>query len=170
VKLCATNADADFKSICGKRNGAPGDCMIVRRNDKEEQKRIRNLCLNVKNIIDNKGVKKAKALLALFNSIEDSQKYAILRKDIWKSTKQAVATYLDKFPEITLEEAGRIIRRKLSFGGRNYKRIVSTTLLTKGLEYDTVIILKSNEFKNINDLYVAMSRAKKELLIINEVK
>ena len=170
VKLCATNTDADFKSICGKRNGALGDCMIVRRNNDDEQRKIRKLCLLMRNIINNDGAKKAKAFLGLFNAIENNHKYSILRKDIWKSTKQAMVLYLDKFPEITLEESGRIIRRKLSFGGRNYKRIVSTTLLTKGLEYDTVIILKSDEFKNTKDLYVAISRAKKELLIINEIK
>jgi DNA helicase-2/ATP-dependent DNA helicase PcrA len=42
-------------------------------------------------------------------------------------------------------------------------KCIGTTLLTKGLEFDTVVILGANHFKDIHNFYVAISRACKQL-------
>lgn len=47
-------------------------------------------------------------------------------------------------------------------------KCVGTTLLTKGLEFDTVVILNAHEFDCPKHLYVAMTRASKRLLIFTE--
>jgi len=47
-------------------------------------------------------------------------------------------------------------------------RSIGTTLLTKGLEFDTVVILDAHEFKCRKHLYVALTRAKKRLIVISE--
>lgn len=44
---------------------------------------------------------------------------------------------------------------------------VGTTLLTKGLEFDTVFVINPNDFSNKKHLYVALTRAVKNLIIIS---
>ena len=44
---------------------------------------------------------------------------------------------------------------------------IGTTLLTKGLEYDMVVIANSEELKDRNNFYVAISRACKKLYILS---
>lgn len=51
-------------------------------------------------------------------------------------------------------------------GRRERKRIVSRTLLVKGLEYDHVIIADAANHTEVNDLYVALTRARKSIHIL----
>ncbi|MBP1638690.1 MAG: hypothetical protein H6Q17_273 [Bacteroidetes bacterium] len=51
------------------------------------------------------------------------------------------------------------------FGRKIYGKCVGTTLLTKGLEFETVVILNAHQFKNPKHLYVAMTRASQRLII-----
>lgn len=58
-----------------------------------------------------------------------------------------------------------IIRRE----GRNIiGKCIGTTLLTKGLEFDSVIVLNAHKFNNPKHLYVALTRACKRLTVITE--
>jgi len=57
-----------------------------------------------------------------------------------------------------LRHLGRILRGKS----------IGTTLLTKGLEFDTVAILDAHKFDCPKHLYVAMTRACKKLIIYTE--
>lgn len=50
-------------------------------------------------------------------------------------------------------------------GRKIYGRCIGTTLLTKGLEFDTVAIINAHQFDCPKHLYVALSRACKRLLI-----
>jgi superfamily I DNA/RNA helicase len=53
--------------------------------------------------------------------------------------------------------------------GRNIKgRCIGTTLLTKGLEFDSVVILNAHKFKCPKNLYVALTRASKKLTVFSE--
>lgn len=52
-------------------------------------------------------------------------------------------------------------------GRRVIGRYVGTTLLTKGLEFDTVFVINPNDFSNKKHLYVALTRAVKNLIIIS---
>ncbi|MFT4740404.1 MAG: hypothetical protein ACI9L9_001186 [Marivirga sp.] len=62
-------------------------------------------------------------------------------------------------------EQRNIMRRT----GRKVKgKCLGTTLLTKGLEFDTVAILDANKFDCPKHLYVAMTRACKKLVIFTE--
>lgn len=51
-------------------------------------------------------------------------------------------------------------------GRRERRRIISRTLLVKGLEYDHVIIADAANHTEINDLYVALTRARKSIHIL----
>ena len=52
-------------------------------------------------------------------------------------------------------------------GRRVIGRYVGTTLLTKGLEFDTVFVINPNDFSNKKHLYVALTRAVKNLIVIS---
>ena len=58
-----------------------------------------------------------------------------------------------------------LIRRE---GRKVHGRCIGTTLLTKGLEFDTVVILNAHRFKCPKNLYVAMTRASKRLVIFSQ--
>lgn len=47
-------------------------------------------------------------------------------------------------------------------------KCIGTTLLTKGLEFDAVVILQADKFEDARNFYVAISRACKELVIFTE--
>jgi superfamily I DNA/RNA helicase len=52
-----------------------------------------------------------------------------------------------------------------SVGRKMYGRCVGTTLLTKGLEFDTVIVLNADKFTDPQNFYVAISRCVKRLIV-----
>lgn len=49
-------------------------------------------------------------------------------------------------------------------------RCIGTTLLTKGLEFETVIILNAHKFECPKNLYVALTRASKKLVVFSNSK
>jgi AAA domain len=51
-------------------------------------------------------------------------------------------------------------------GRRERRRIISRTLLVKGLDYDHVIIADAGNHTEVNDLYVALTRARKSVHIL----
>ena len=60
-------------------------------------------------------------------------------------------------------------RNKLRRVGRKvFGRCLGTTLLTKGLEFENVVVLNAHEFKCPKHLYVALTRASKRLVVISE--
>lgn len=66
----------------------------------------------------------------------------------------------------SLKDAAWQTRNKLRFIGRSTgKRILATTLLVKGLEFDHCLILNADDLKP-QELYVAMTRGSKSLTII----
>ena len=59
-------------------------------------------------------------------------------------------------------------KNKIRMSGRKVLgKCIGTTLLTKGLEFDTVIILWANLIRDKRNFYVAISRACKELYIFS---
>lgn len=68
---------------------------------------------------------------------------------------------------ITAKEAiirnRNIVRRK---GRKIIGKSIGTTLLTKGLEFDTVVVLNAHQFDNPKHLYVALTRCCSRLVVI----
>ena len=60
----------------------------------------------------------------------------------------------------------RNVIRKM--GRKLYGKCIGTTLLTKGLEFDAVIVLAADKFNDPKNLYVALSRCCKRLIIVSE--
>jgi DNA helicase-2/ATP-dependent DNA helicase PcrA len=53
-------------------------------------------------------------------------------------------------------------------GRKVHGKYVGTTLLTKGLEFDTVIVVEADQFKCPKHLYVALTRASKRLIVYSK--
>jgi len=71
--------------------------------------------------------------------------------------------------KINAYEAMKMNRDRIRRQGRSIKgKCIGTTLLTKGLEFDTVIVLNAHKFEDPKHFYVAISRACKKLIIISE--
>lgn len=71
------------------------------------------------------------------------------------------------YSNTTVLEAMQNHRNTIRRMGRKlYGRCIGTTLLTKGLEFDTVIVLEAEKFKDPKNLYVAISRCTKRLIIL----
>lgn len=67
----------------------------------------------------------------------------------------------------TLLDAANLYQREMRHAGRpiRHKKLIGTTLLVKGLEYDHAVILDADSL-SAKDLYVAMTRGSKSLTII----
>jgi DNA helicase-2/ATP-dependent DNA helicase PcrA len=52
-------------------------------------------------------------------------------------------------------------------GRKIYGRCIGTTLLTKGLEFETVVVLNAHKFTCPKNLYVALTRASKRLIVFS---
>jgi len=70
------------------------------------------------------------------------------------------------------ESIYELMKKNRDFVRRQGRRIIGkcigTTLLTKGLEFDTVIVLDAHLFKKPKHLYVALTRACKKLIVITQ--
>jgi DNA helicase-2/ATP-dependent DNA helicase PcrA len=72
------------------------------------------------------------------------------------------------FSGSTVLEAMKNHRNTIRKMGRKlYGKCIGTTLLTKGLEFDTVIVLDADNFKDSKNLYVALSRCSKRLIVVS---
>ena len=86
-----------------------------------------------------------------------------LVNDVIKALKEA------KTNNVSVLEAMGDIRNVVRHQGRKVVgRSIGTTLLTKGLEFDVVIILNAHLFKDPKNLYVALTRACRKLVIITD--
>ena len=71
----------------------------------------------------------------------------------------------------TLSEAANLYQREMRHAGRpiSHRKLIGTTLLVKGLEYDHAVILDADAL-DAKDLYVAMTRGSKSLTIIGTAR
>lgn len=82
---------------------------------------------------------------------------------LWKALEDA------EYNNITVYEAMVQRRNLIRRSGRKiFGKCIGTTLLTKGLEFDTVVLINAHNFKCPKNLYVAMTRASKKLIIFSE--
>jgi hypothetical protein len=76
-----------------------------------------------------------------------------------------------EYKGISVYEAMKEIRNiKRRIGRKISGRCIGTTLLTKGLEFDTVVVLDAHKFKCPKNFYVAITRASKKLIIFTNNK
>jgi len=104
-----------------------------------------------------------------FRKIEELPDMKCYRKELLWDLCEALEHADHK--AITVYEAMKEIRNRKRRGGRKLNgRCIGTTLLTKGLEFDTVAILDAHNFKCPKNFYVAITRACKKLIIFTNSK
>lgn len=81
----------------------------------------------------------------------------------------AIKKVLHDYRESSCLERMKTYKNKIRIVGRKVKgKCIGNTWLTKGLEFDDVIILDAHKYKDCNNFYVAVSRACKNLYIFSE--
>lgn len=88
-------------------------------------------------------------------------------KEVFFAVKSCVT--IAKNNKLSIFEAMKIYKSRIRHRGRSIEgRCIGTTLLTKGLEFDTVIVMDAHKFVDAKNFYVAISRACKKLIILTD--
>ena len=114
------------------------------------------------------GMKKEEAILELLKWFNCNKSiYKQYRLELLSEMTRSVKYAIEK--NIPIYEAATHIRREGSLQKRysNFKFLSSRTLLSKGLEFDCVIIDMTDQL-SAKDFYVAMTRAMKKIYIISD--
>lgn len=103
-------------------------------------------------------------LLDLFTMIKSDLRWKAKRADIFSSVFTCLKMANENATSV-LEEMKKHKNRIRQVGRRIEGRCIGTTLLTKGLEFDAVVLIETDRMKSSKDFYVAISRACKEVHI-----
>lgn len=105
-------------------------------------------------------------LKAFFVAINDNPETSAYRRDLLYRFLNVLKIHVDG-GAVSLTEAANKYQRDMRHSGRpiSHRKLIGTTLLVKGLEYDHAVILDADAM-DAKDLYVAMTRGAKTLTII----
>lgn len=105
-------------------------------------------------------------LMKFFVELKVNPATGAYRRDLLNRLLQILKLHSENYG-MTLIEAGKIYQRDMRHLGRpiKHKKLIGTTLLVKGLEFDHAVILDADSL-DAKDLYVAMTRGTKSLTII----
>ena len=148
-----TQIDAWFSEAGGLKNKRSAADQQIRRN--------------VEKIITSLVSRKSYANIAfLIEAIVKLPNVKIYRTDCLRDICQTLreADRLGISATKSIERNRNILRQK---GRKIQGRGIGTTLLTKGLEFDTVVVLNAHRFTDKKHLYVALTRCCKRLIIIS---
>ena len=117
-------------------------------------------------ITDLKEKKSYTNIASLIEAIENIPDMKVYRKDFLHDICNALrdADRLGVSAAESIERNRNILRRK---GRKIQGKVIGTTLLTKGLEFDTVVVLNAHRFNDKRHLYVALTRCCKQLIVIS---
>ncbi|MBR8147385.1 UvrD-helicase domain-containing protein [Burkholderia vietnamiensis] len=102
-----------------------------------------------------------------FCVVRDNPETSTYRRDLLNRFMNILKIHVDG-EAATLLESANSYQRELRHTGRplRHKKLIGTTLLVKGLEYDHAILLEADSLE-LKELYVAMTRGSKSLTIIS---
>lgn len=105
-------------------------------------------------------------LTAFFLALKANPDTSAYRRDLLYRFLNVLKIHIDG-GAATLTEAANLYQRDMRHTGRpiSHRKLIGTTLLVKGLEYDHAVILDADTL-DAQDLYVAMTRGSKSLTII----
>lgn len=98
------------------------------------------------------------------DAFRGSTNLRIYRWEAWNDTREAISMSAAS-GESAINNLARVRDRLRRTGRRSENRTASRTLLVKGLEYDHVIIADLNKMRDPRNLYVALSRARKTVIV-----
>jgi hypothetical protein len=105
-----------------------------------------------------------------FCHLRDNPATKIYRRDLFNRFLHVLRIHIDEGSP-TLLESAREYQREFRHSGRpiRHTKLIGTTLLVKGLEYDHAIIVDTDTL-GLKELYVAMTRCSKSLTILTSKK
>lgn len=105
-------------------------------------------------------------LKSFFLALKANPETSAYRRDLLYRFLNVLKMHIDG-EGATLSEAANLYQREMRHTGRpiSHRKLIGTTLLVKGLEYDHAVILDADAL-DAKDLYVAMTRGSKSLTII----
>jgi len=108
----------------------------------------------------------SKNLRDFFHLVRDNPETSTYRRDLLNRFLHVLKIHIDGEAS-TLLESAHVYQREFRYSGRpiRHTKLIGTTLLVKGLEYDHAIILDADSL-GMKELYVAMTRGSKSLTII----
>jgi DNA helicase-2/ATP-dependent DNA helicase PcrA len=108
-------------------------------------------------------------MATLLGLIRGRPEVTTYRRDLLSRVMSVLRTQEDN-PDLTLTEASARYQREFRYSGRpvRHSKLIGTTLLVKGLEYDHAIVLEA-EAMTSKDLYVALTRGAKSVAIVTVV-
>ncbi len=128
------------------------------QQDKEKSEKIKVVIINFLHFPS------AINLLKIILEIRDGLKLRYKREEVAYSLRRCLKQ--SEFDQISVYEAMKKNRNTIRRSGRKvHGKCIGTTLLTKGLEFDTVAILDAHKFDCPKHLYVALTRGCKRLII-----
>jgi len=146
------------------KNWFKDDCTLKSKRSDVDKKISKGLELAITQLSRNKtSINIATLIEAIFHLPQNKCCRRELLSDILKSLRSSSVT------GDTIYESMKKNRDIVRIYGRSViGKCIGTTLLTKGLEFDTVILLGAHKFKDPKNLYVALTRASRKLIIITE--
>jgi hypothetical protein len=105
------------------------------------------------------------SIAAALKTIEGIKGTIVYRRELWNEMKKTLAEYESSRPSLK-ETAWKIRSRASSIGRAMERRMVSRTLLIKGLEFDHALVLDADQL-NTKELYVAMTRGSQSLTVLS---
>ena len=119
---------------------------------------------SVEKLLGTKSFLEAICLIKKIGLLPENKCY---RKDFLHDMLKALETaHIENITVYNAMKKNRDILRRI--GRRVTGRCIGSTLLTKGLEFDTVIVLNAHKYKDPKNFYVAITRASKKLIIISQ--
>nr|WP_017675967.1 UvrD-helicase domain-containing protein [Pseudomonas chengduensis] len=107
-------------------------------------------------------------LKSFFLALKSNPETSAYRRDLLYRLLNVLKLHIDG-EGATLSEAANLYQREMRHTGRplSHRKLIGTTLLVKGLEYDHAVVLDADSL-DPKHLYVAMTRGSKSLTIIGK--
>ena len=135
----------------------------LRIRQKENRVKSDKLAVLFREFVDNPTKEGVSRLISFFQQEAEMRPK---RREVMNSIQYCLQHYPE---EVTVFESMKALRNTIRRSGRKVQgRCIGTTLLTKGLEFDNVIVLDAHRFTDAKNFYVAISRACKNLVIVSK--
>jgi hypothetical protein len=106
------------------------------------------------------------AMIDGMRSIEAYPDVVLYRRELWSEMKTALLTFRNGTHGDLASTAWYVRDRARRFGRRPEHRVISRTLLVKGLEFDHSVVLNADELTP-KEMYVAMTRGSRALTVLS---
>lgn len=134
--------------------------IVKKKDDKVKSDKLADLC---KRFVVNPSKGGVDELICFFQKDAGMKPK---RREVVASIQHCLRNYHE---ETSVYDSMCETRNAIRRSGRKIQgRCIGTTLLTKGLEFDSVIVLDAHRFEDAKNFYVAISRACKHLVIITK--